>query len=99
VLDGRGDGQRLLRHVELDAQGAGRVGDQRQAGEQLGLQRRPVPRRAANGPPQELDALMPVPVQVPQPRQGRGEALCVRLRRPFRLVRRAMWLEVELAWL
>jgi hypothetical protein len=76
-----GDLQGLLRGVELEPERAGRVGDQRDPGQQAGLEPGPVLRRPADGPSQELDALGPVAVQVPQPGQpGRQAAAWRRVR-------------------
>src|SRR6266545_1277770 len=68
-----GDRQALLRRVELEVERACGVRDQRDAGQQPCLERRPVLRRAPERTLQEFDALVSMPVQVPQPRQGGGE--------------------------
>ena len=69
-----GDRQGPLRRVELEAERACRVSDQGDAGQQACLERGPVVRRPLDGPPQVVEALAAVPVEMPEPRQLGGQA-------------------------
>jgi hypothetical protein len=75
-----GELQRLLGRVVLQVERARGVRDQGQPGEQSCLEPGAVRRRPVEGATDELDAFVPVPVQVPQPGQlGREAASRVRV--------------------
>jgi hypothetical protein len=77
-----GDLQGPLGGVILQTERVGGVGDQRDAGEQAGLEPGAVLGGPAESPAQEVDALGPLPVQVPQPGQrGRQAAAGLRVGR------------------
>jgi len=96
----RGDRQGPLRRIELEVERTGRVGDQGDAGQQACLEPGPVVGRTPDGPPQEVDALRSVAVQVPQPGQRGSEAAAAfrvgRRQSPVESCAQVVVLELEL---